>query len=121
MINKIDVVFIHTTNFTNTALWYKNVIGLNTGYGDSHWQEFSMKEGSRFAMDAVGGNASGPEAQSIVISFGTDNIHEEVKRLAALGVEFYPSVEKTIFDVGPTLVATFKDPEGNWVQLSQRK
>jgi predicted enzyme related to lactoylglutathione lyase len=121
MINKIDVVFIHTNNFSGTAKWYKDVIGLNTGYGDSHWQEFSMKEGSRFAMDAVGGNASGPEAQSIVISFGTDNIHEEVKRLAGLGVEFYPSVEKTIFDVGPTLVATFKDPEGNWVQLSQRK
>ena len=121
MINKIDVVFVHTKNFSGTAKWYKDVIGLNTGYGDSHWQEFLMKEGSRFAMDAVSENVSGPEAQNIIISFGTDNIHEEVKRLVSLGVEFYPSAENTIFDVGPTLVATFKDPEGNWVQLSQRK
>ncbi|MHA1355887.1 MAG: hypothetical protein ACTSPK_13495 [Candidatus Heimdallarchaeota archaeon] len=35
------------------------------------------------------------------------------------GVEFYG--KNKIQDVGPTLVATFCDPEGNWMQLSQRK
>jgi len=26
-----------------------------------------------------------------------------------------------IFDVGPSRVATFIDPDGNWMQLAQRK
>jgi hypothetical protein len=28
---------------------------------------------------------------------------------------------KTIFDVGPTLVPTFEDPDGNFIQISQPK
>jgi hypothetical protein len=44
-----------------------------------------------------------------------------VRALAAKGVRFYPSAEETIFDVGPSLVATFEDPDGNWVQLNQPK
>jgi hypothetical protein len=36
-------------------------------------------------------------------------------------VRFYPSKEDAIFEAGPSLVATFQDPAGNWMQLSQRK
>jgi predicted enzyme related to lactoylglutathione lyase len=121
VINKIDVVFVHSKQFNKTVQWYKEVMRLKASYGDSHWQEYKLKEGPRFAIDAVRENAAGPENQSIIISFGTDDIYSEVGRLASLGVEFYPSLEKTIFDVGPAHVATFKDPEGNYVQLSQRK
>jgi hypothetical protein len=41
--------------------------------------------------------------------------------LAGHGVRFYPSAVMAIFDVGPSLVATFLDPDGNGMQLSQRK
>ena len=46
-------------------------------------------------------------------------IKTAVEELEKKCVEFYR--ENKIFDVGPTLVATFKDLEGNFLQLSQRK
>lgn len=58
-----------------------------------------------------------------MISFAVEDIHAAVKDLAGKGVRFYPDndIAKTIFDVGPSLVATFEDPDGNFMQLSQRK
>ena len=61
------------------------------------------------------------EKQAVMISFRVDDIEIAVAELVAKGVKFYPSKEKAIFDVGPSLVATFVDPDGNWMQLSQPK
>jgi len=58
--------------------------------------------------------------QAILLSFKVDDIRREVEALAGRGVRFYPSAETVIFDVGPSLIATFIDPDGNWMQLSQR-
>lgn len=91
MINKIDVVYIHTKNIDRLKKWYNEILGLNPGYGDSHWQEFNVKGGSRFALDSVNDESSDPQKQKIIISFYVDDIYKEVERLSALGVEFYPS------------------------------
>jgi predicted enzyme related to lactoylglutathione lyase len=61
------------------------------------------------------------ENQAIMISFRVADIHLAVETLATRGVHFYPSLEAAIFEPGPSLVATFQDPAGNWVQLSQRR
>ena len=61
------------------------------------------------------------EKQPIVLRFHGDDLGKTVQELAAKGVRFHPSAEKTIFDVGPSLVATFGDPDGDWVQLNQPK
>ena len=120
MIKGIDVVYLHSDRHELGA-WYREVLGLAEGYSDAHWQEFQMEEGSRFAMDFTAYPKSVVEKQAVVISFKVDDIESAVEELAAKGVKFYPSKEKTIFDVGPSLVATFADPDGNWVQLSQPK
>jgi predicted enzyme related to lactoylglutathione lyase len=56
-----------------------------------------------------------------MISFRVDDIKAAVESFSANGVQFYPSKEESVFDVGPALVATFQDPDGNWLQLSQTK
>jgi predicted enzyme related to lactoylglutathione lyase len=96
-------------------------LGLTKGYGDAHWQAFQVDEGSRFAIDFTSFPRSAVEKQAIVISFKVDDIRQAVGTLAARGVRFYPSAEEAVFDVGPSLVATFVDPDGNWMQLSQGK
>jgi len=50
-----------------------------------------------------------------MVGLETDNIEAECGRLKAKGVEFVSEPEK--FD--QVTVATFKDPEGNYVQLLQ--
>jgi predicted enzyme related to lactoylglutathione lyase len=122
MIKGIDVAYIHTPN-KQLADWYEQTLGLKKGYGDSGWQSFNMGNGSRFGMDFVTYPSSTVQKQPIMISFAVDDIHAAVEELAKKGVRFYPDNDKTktIFDVGPSLVATIEDPDGNFVQLSQAK
>lgn len=120
MIQGIDVVFIHSP-YKELADWYAEVLGLEKGYSDGEWTEYLTQGGTRFAVEHVGYPRSAIENQAIMISFRVADIHQAVNTLAARGVRFYPSPEKTIFEAGPSLVATFQDPGGNWVQLSQRK
>ena len=120
MILGIDVAFIHTPH-RSLADWYADVLGLPVGYGDAGWQSFQVSEGSRFAIDFTSFPRSAVEKQAITLSFKVDDIRQTVETLVARGVSFYPSAETAIFDVGPSLVATFLDPDGNWMQLSQRK
>ena len=120
MILGIDVAFIHTPHRV-LADWYADTLGLAMGYGDAGWQSFQVSEGSRFAIDFTSFPRSAVKKQANILSFRVDDIRQAVETLAARAVRFYPSAETAIFDVGPTLVATFLDPDGNWMQLSQRK
>ncbi|MCI0405385.1 MAG: hypothetical protein L0209_04835 [candidate division Zixibacteria bacterium] len=122
MVKGIDVVYIHTPN-KQLSEWYEKMLDLKKGYGDNTWQEFEMGRGSRFAFDFVSYPSSTVQKQSIVLSFEVEDIKRTVEDLAGKGVRFYPDNDKsrTIFDVGPSLVATFEDPDGNFVQISQKK
>lgn len=120
MIQGIDVVFIHTP-YKELANWYKEVLGLHMGYSDETWTEFQTQGTTRFAVEVVGYPRSVVENQAIMLSFRVDDIHRAVRTLSERGVNFIPSPETAIFEAGPSLVATFQDPAGNWVQLSQRK
>ncbi len=122
MINGIGVTYIHTPN-KELADWYEKTLGLKKGYGDEAWQEFQTNNGSRFALDFISYPSSTVQKQSIMISFTVDDIYQAVENLSKKGVRFYPDNDKskTVFDVGPSLVATFEDPDGNFVQIAQTK
>jgi predicted enzyme related to lactoylglutathione lyase len=122
MIKGIDVVYIHSFN-KELADWYEKTLGIKKTDQYPGWQEFAMPTGSRFGIDFISYPSSTVQRQPVVISFLVDDIHKAVDELAKKGVRFYPDndTSKTIFDVGPTLIATFEDPEGNFVQLSQQK
>lgn len=117
----IDVAYLHTPNGAQLAEWFAETLGLNVGYSDEQWYSLTTKEGSDFGLDVTRFPRSAVEAQPVMLSWGVDDIHEAVDVLAGRGVRFYPSTKDTIFDVGPKLVATFQDPDGNWHQLSQMK
>lgn len=123
MILSVDVVFLHVEDPVKLRQWYNEILELENGFAtpDLHWQEFVFPEktATRFALDYAGNNPSEVEQQKIMISFKVENIFDYVKKLESKGIEFY-GINK-INDVGPTLVATFQDIEGNWIQISQRK
>jgi predicted enzyme related to lactoylglutathione lyase len=121
MIKGLSVAYIHSAHGEKLAEWYSKTLGLTVGASFTGWTEFKMASGSRFAVDHTSFPKSVVEKQAIVLSFVVEDIQKEVKDLAARGVKFYPSEKETIFDVGPSLVATFEDPDGNWVQLNQPK
>ena len=91
------------------------------GFDDGHWAEFGASAGVRFALDRVPNDRSDVELQSIVASFRVSDVAESVEVLRRKGVVFHAGPEGPIYDVGPALVASFRDPEGNWLQISQQK
>jgi extradiol dioxygenase family protein len=118
MIQGIDVVFLHTQD-ENLHRWYADVLGLEPGLQDDGWVEFNMQTRSRFAVEQVSTTPSKVENQPVMISFRVDNIYQVVETLAARGVQFHPTPGTTVFEAGMSLVATFQDPAGIWLQLSQ--
>jgi len=120
MIEGIDVVFLHSP-YKELSAWYADVLGLEKFSSEDAWTEFQIQGSARFAVEHVGWPRSAVENQAIMVSFRVADIHLAVETLAKRGVRFFPSVEETIFEAGPSLVATFQDPAGNWVQLSQVK
>jgi predicted enzyme related to lactoylglutathione lyase len=121
MIKGISVVYLHSPHGEALADWYSEALGVPVTATHPGWIELGMPSGSRFAIDVTGYPRSVVEKQATIISFEVDDIRAAVDAMATMGVKFYPSREETIFDVGPSLVATFQDPDGNWAQLNQRK
>jgi predicted enzyme related to lactoylglutathione lyase len=124
MIKGIDIVFIHVKNPKLMAEWYKKALNLDIASqtDDLHWQEFEFAsdiDKTRFALDFPGEEPNGPTQQSIMISFKVDDIGPTVEQLEKKGVIFIG--DPKIVDVGPSFFATFIDPEGNYIQLSQKK
>jgi len=121
MIKGISVVYLHSPHGEKLSKWYSEKLGLPVKAAFPGWTEFEMEGGSRFAIDHIDFPSSVVQRQPAMISFEVDDIRAAIEELAARGVPFYPSVETTVFDVGPSLVATFVDPEGNWAQLNEIK
>ena len=119
LIKGIDVAYIHSSE-GGLGQWYADTFDLQKGYWDAHWQELKTEQGSRFAVDVTVFPRSPVEKQAVMLSFLVDDIYAAVQELSRRGVRFYPSPEQAVFDTGPSLVATFQDPDGNWMQLSQR-
>ena len=116
----LDVVFVHVRK-PETLAWYRDVLGLRIGFNDGHWAELGQSNHVRFALDRVSPPTSEVERQAILVSFRVDSVAEAVEELQARGVRFFEGRSGVIQDVGPALVASFQDPEGNWLQLSQAK
>jgi len=122
MILGIDVVYLHVFDSETLGNWYSEVLGLNLNFKTANrgWQEYDLGEGppTRFAIEAIGIPISNEEKQPIMVSFRVDDIKSTIKVLESKGVKFFgsPKIKKEGF----SLFATFKDPAGNWLQLSQR-
>jgi hypothetical protein len=121
MIKQLSVAYVHSPHGKHLAEWYSTTLGITVAAEYPGWTEFGMAGGSRFAVDHTTFPRSPVEKQPIVLSFEVDDIQAAVCELAARGVRFWPSLEETIFDVGPQLVATFIDPDGNFMQLNSPK
>ncbi len=124
MITGIDVVFLHVQDPIKMSEWYREILGVDMGFqtSDLHWQELELdtnRPPTRFGLDHVEDTVSSVEKQKIMISFGVKDIHQVIDNLEKKGIQFYG--DPKIVDAGPTLFATTRDPEGNWLQFSQRK
>jgi predicted enzyme related to lactoylglutathione lyase len=94
--------------------FYRDVVGLAH---DENSGGFGISDTALFAVDGHS-DTSGPtrEPSRVLVSFMVDDLAAEEERLKAAGVTFVRSQGKEPWG---GMFSTFRDPDGNYVQLGQ--
>ena len=114
----LNSIMIGTENQKELAAFYEKVIGKKPDMVDSNFSGWMI--GSCFLRvgghDKVKGKSANPER--ILLNFETKDVKEEFNRIKGLGA----TVVKEPYNPDPqghgdVLIATFADPDGNYIQL----
>ena len=114
MIKGLRVSSIWSEDLNNLLPFYRDVLGLKVGLEAPGFVLLGDPNGPAVALGThseVRGRASDPARH--MVGFETDDVVRECDRLKSAGVEFIEDPK----DYGDVWVATFKDPEGNLLQL----
>lgn len=116
VIERIAGVTIWTEHLEQLAAFYRDVLDLTVHSVQPDFIAFDLG-GARFNIGRHS-QVSGPAADPyrVMINLGTDDIHAAHERLRSGGVEFIRPPEREHWG---GWVATFRDPDGNILQLLQ--
>lgn len=97
--------------------FYRDVLGLKVAIDGPEFVVFGDPRGPAVTLGTHSEvKGSNQDSARHMVGLETDDVYADVKRLKSQGVEFLEA-EPEKFD--QVTVATFKDPEGNYVQLIQ--
>jgi predicted enzyme related to lactoylglutathione lyase len=118
MIKGLRTSSIWSEDVNNLLPFYRDTLGLKVGLDSPGFVILGDPNAAAVALGThseVHGAARDPMRH--MVGFETDDIAGDCARLKAAGVEFVEEPNEN----GGVSVATFKDPEGNYVQLLQFK
>jgi predicted enzyme related to lactoylglutathione lyase len=116
MITRLRVSSIWSQDLNNLLPFYRDVLGLSVSLETPGFVVLGDPGGPAVALGThseVRGRATDPARH--IVGFETDDLRKDWRRLKDAGVEFVEDPK----DYGNVWVATFKDPEGNLLQLLQ--
>ena len=111
---QLDTVFVWVTDLESSVDWYAK-LGIEAGDRYGAWQNMKTEGSVRFALHE-GDRPEGPS--TAVPSFQVGDLEAEIRRLGNLGIE---PTDEEITDTGAARFTTFTDPDGNEVQLLERR
>jgi len=112
MLQGLRTVIYGVTDIERAKAWYTKALGVEPYFAEPFYVGFNVG-GYELGLDPHAG-ASTKESAGVIADWGVDDIHAEVKRMAALGA----SVQEEVKDVGSgILVARVADPFGNLIGL----
>ena len=114
MVFQLDTVFVWVTDLARSKDWYAG-LGIEAGAAYGPWQTMSLDGDTRFALHQ-GERTEGPS--TAVPSFRVDDLDAEISRLAELDIT---PTDPEITDTGMARFTTFTDPDGNEIQLLERR
>jgi predicted enzyme related to lactoylglutathione lyase len=118
MIKGLSAVSIWSADLNNLLPFYRDVLGLKVVIESPRFVVLGEAGGPSLGLgshsDVRGRNA---DPARHLVGLATDDVRADWKRLKAAGVEFVE--DPTDYDT--VSIATLKDPEGNLVQLLQRR
>ena len=114
MAYQLDTVFIWVSDLARSLDWYQK-LGIEAGPAYGPWQTMEVDGQTRFALHQ-GERGTGPS--TAVPSFRVEDLDAQIARLAEVGIE---PTDPEITDTGAARFTTFTDPDGNDVQLLERR
>ena len=111
---QLDTVFVWVTDLDRSKDWYAR-LGIEAGPTYGPWQTMALDGDTRFALHQ-GERPEGPSTS--VPSFRVEGLDGHIARLAELGIA---PTDSEITDTGMARFTTFTDPDGNQVQLLERR
>jgi predicted enzyme related to lactoylglutathione lyase len=118
MITGLGGVSIWSSDLNNLLPFYRDVVGLKVGISTERFVLFGDQSSPALALGShseIHGPATDP--YRCMVGLLTDDIVADCARIKAAGTEFIEEPNEQ--PDGGLLLATFKDPEGNLVQLFQ--
>ncbi len=116
MITRLRVSSIWSQDLHNLLPFYRDVLGLSVGLEAPGFVVLGDPGGPAVALGTHGevrGRATDPARH--IVGLETDDITKDWRRLKDASVEFVEDPK----DYGTVWVATFKEPDGNLLQLLQ--
>ena len=111
---QLDTVFVWINELERSLDWYEK-LGLAPGTLRGPFQNMEVEGPVAFGLH-VGNRPPGPS--TAVPSFASEDLDSEIARLADLGIE---PTDDEITDTGRLRFITFQDPDGNEIQLLERR
>lgn len=116
MLTKVHSVLIWTEDLGRLVPFYRDVLGLKPEMENEGFVVFQSEAGPQLGLgqhSQVKGRSKDPNR--VMVDFLVDDCQAEYQRLQSQGVEFVrpPSQENGV------TIATFRDPDGNMLQLFQ--
>lgn len=109
----VDTVFVWVTDIVESVEWYTR-FGVKPGASYGDWQTMEVTGATAFALH----RGERPQGSSTAgIAFRVDDLDAEIARLAGLAIEPW---DEEITETGVARFTTFRDPDGNDVQLLER-
>ena len=122
MIRALEAVLLSSEDAKKLADFYREKVGLKQSsemeIGDKGEKgfEFGLKGASLYILDHSEIKGKNQEPARVMFNLEVDDIEKEVARLDKLDVEKH----QDIYHIeGYGLIATLKDPDGNYFQLVQ--
>ena len=109
----VDTVFVWVTDLDRATDWY-STFGIDAGPRYGAWQGMELSGDVVFALHE-GERSDGPSTGAV--AFRVSDLDAEIARLASQGVT---PADEEITDTGLARFITFRDPDGNDVQLLER-
>lgn len=111
---QLDTVFVWVSDLQRSREWYSK-LGIESGPTYGPWQTMVLDGEVAFALHH-GTRPEGPPTS--VPSFRVTHLDGHISRLAAVGIN---PTDEAITDTGVARFTTFTDPDGNEVQLLERR
>ncbi len=117
MISTLAGVIIWTDQLERMAAFYRDVLELPVHSVRPHFVAFELAHGARLSV-GTHSEVHGPAKESarVTVNLGVTDIHATYRTLVARGVTFVRPPEREHWG---GWVASFRDPDGNLVQLLQ--